>query len=76
MVIKYSAVIRQVEEDLTNFSSLAVNTPHQQEDINDYDKATCSRTYKISLDSVNSLNLKSCLKMYFNTVIVGLEVPC
>jgi len=76
VVIKYSAVIRQVEEDLTNFSSLAVNTPHQQEDINDYDKATFSRTYKISLDCVNSLNLQSYIKTYFNTVLIGLEVPC
>lgn len=76
MVIKYSAVIRQVEEDLTNFSSLAVNTPHQQEDINDYDKATCSRTYNINLDCVKGLNLESCIKMYFNTVLMGLEVPC
>ena len=59
VVIKYSAVIRQVEANLTNFSTLALNTPHQQEDINDYDKTTCFRTYKISLDCVNSLNLES-----------------
>jgi len=74
VVITCSAVIRQVEEDLTNFSSLAVNTPDQQEDINDYDKAACSRTYKISLDCVNGVNLESCIKIYFNTVLIGLEV--
>lgn len=73
MVSKYSAVIRQVKEDLTNFSFLAVNTQHQQEDINDYDKATCSRTYKISLNCVNSIMIESCIKMYSNTVQIWLK---
>jgi hypothetical protein len=67
VVIKYRAVIPQVTENLADCSPLAVNTRHQQEDINDSDNATCSRMYENSPACVNSLKTESCAKMYSDT---------